>query len=80
MHSTLAAVEDSLGSADSQDFRETDPAHLDACLKQIFYLTALIQVIDDLSLALHPIGETKEHPAEPNSTPFESSPNLANCP
>ncbi len=54
VHRTLAQVEDHLRRDEGEDFVEPDLVHLDIRLEQIFYLTALIQVIDDLSLALHP--------------------------
>ncbi len=54
VHDTLAQVEETLRDGDRHHFRESDITHLETRLEQIFYLTALIQVIDDLSLALHP--------------------------
>ncbi len=57
VHSLLATVEDRLRQGGTDSFEESDLEHLDTRLQQIFYLTALIQVIDDLSLALHPQGD-----------------------
>lgn len=64
VHSTLASLVDSQRNGGNPHFEEDDPRHLETRLEQIFYLSALIQIIDDLSLALHPQWEDKRGHAE----------------
>ncbi len=64
VHSTLANLVDTQRNGGGQHFEEDDPRHLETRLEQIFYLNALIQIIDDLSLALHPHWEERRGQAE----------------
>ncbi len=52
VHQFLSDMEERLHGDGNLDFEESDPHHLETRLEQIFYLAGLIQVVDDLSLAL----------------------------
>lgn len=64
VHRALAHLVDSQRNSGSPHFEEDDPRHLESRLEQIFYLSALIQIIDDLSLALHPERRERRDRAE----------------